>query len=270
MASKGLRWFKIVFCSMLLGGLWRLNEHNTWMSVREMRVNAANPVLEERYWAVLPSRYLRFWPLFMRRAQALALFFEKTNPVLVETRMTGLGSFVTDIKLLSPIMIVEWKGELWCVSKEGRMWNIADRSLWFRDLNLPLKPVWRLQALPFVAEGNLPLPSGVFPSIFSTDAIDEFLKGLGGASWFGGVEEVTLDRRAGDDLFRLRYNRKEQNFMILIQRNKYRWEELSLALEHILDHLARENGDRLIDATYTDKILVRDLPVGAIEGSSRQ
>ena len=258
-----------MFWSMLLGGLWRLNERYTWMSMREMRVNAANPVLEERYWDIFPSQCIRFWPLFMRKSQDVASFLEKTNPVLVKTRMTGMGSFVADIKLLSPRLVVEWKDRVWCISKEGRMWNLADGSFGLRELKIPLKPLWRMLASSVVGEDEQLLPSGVFPSIFSTDAVDDFLRGLGNASWFDDVEEVTVDRRAGDDLFELLYAREGRYCKILIQKDKYEWEYLSIALEHILDRLGKENASRLIDATYKDKIVVKDLPAGAVEGSSR-
>jgi hypothetical protein len=236
--------------------------------MREMSVNAVNLVLEERYWDVFPSQCLRFWPLFIQKSHDVAAFLERTNPVLVETRMTGIGSFVTDIKLLSPRMALEWKGEVWCVSKEGRMWNVSEGSFGL-ELKIPLKPIWRITASSVAGEDEQLLPGGVFPSIFSTDAIDDFLKGLGDASWFDGVEEVALDRRAGDDLFTLRYAREGQIFTILIQKDKYGWEELGLALEHILDSLGRDGGGRLIDATYKDKIVVKDVPAVALEGSSR-
>jgi hypothetical protein len=261
---------------MLLGGLWRLNDRFTWMSMSEIRVNAATPVLEEKYWAVFPSKCLRFWPMFIRKSQDVAVFLERTNPVLVKTRMTGIGSFAVDIDLLSPRIVVEWKGELWCISKEGRMWNLADGSLGLMDLKVPQKPVWRVIVSSVINENEQLMPRGVFPSIFSIDAIDDFLDGLRDAPWFGGVEEVVLDRRAGDYLFKLRYVRDGKDFAILIQSDKYEWEELSLALEQILADLAREDGSRLIDATYWDerqkqnKIVVRDLPADMVEGSARE
>ena len=194
---------------------------------------------------------------------------ERTNPVLVETRMTGISSFVTDIKLLSPHIVVEWKGELWCISKEGRMWNLAEGSFGFREFEIPRKPLWRVPVSSTVSENEQLLPGGVFPSIFSIDAIDDFLEGLSNASWFDGVEEVVLTRRAGDDLFELRYVREGKIFKILIKREKYSWEELSLILEHFLDRLGKEDGSRLIDATYEDKVMVKDLSIDAVEGSSR-
>jgi len=239
------------------------------MSMRAISVNASSPDLEERYWEIFPSRSLRFWPSFMRKARDLEAFLEKTTPVLVNTRMTGLGSFVADINFLSPHVVVEWQGEMWCISEEGRMWNLAERGFGFRDLEIPTRPVWRMQASSLIGESDRALPSGVFPSIFSTEVIDGFLKGFSNASWFDGVEEVALSRRAGDDLFELRYVRDGKNFTILIQKSKHDLEELSLALEYILNRLRLEGGNHLIDATYTDKVVVKSLPAGAREGSSR-
>jgi len=236
--------------------------------MRDISVNAANSILEERYWDVFPSQCLYFWPLFIRKSQDVAAFLEKTNPVFVKTSMTGIGSFAVDIKLLSPHIVVEWKGKSWCISKEGRMWSVDDGSFGFRELKIPQRPIWRVPASSVVSGDELSLPSGVFQSFFSIDAIDDFLKGLGNAPWFDGVEKVDLNRRAGDDLFKLHYVRGGQKFTILIQGNKYNWQELGLALEHILN-LQRGNGDRLIDATYADKIVVKNLSTGAVEGSSK-
>ena len=269
MALRRFRWFKIIIFPMLLGGLWRLNERYVWMSMREVSVNAANPILEERYWDLFPSQCLRFWPLFIRKSQDVASFLEKTNPVIVKTSMMGMGSFVTDIKLLSPHVVVEWQGSVWCISKEGRMWSLSEGSFGFKELRIPQKPLWRVLGSSVVSGDEQFLPGGVFPSIFSIDTIDDFVKGLGSASWFDGVEEVALDRRAGDDLYRLRYVRGGRNYTILIQRNKYEWQELSLALESILDRLQQEDSEHLIDATYKDRIVERKLSTGAVEGSSK-
>ena len=259
MVLSRLLWIKIAFCSVLLGGLWRLNERYAWMSMGEITVIAATPALEERYWDVFPSRCLSFWPLFIRKSQDVAVFLERTNPVFVETRMTGIGSFVVDIKMLSPHIVVEWKGGLWCISKEGRMWSLADGSFGLTDLKIEQKPLWRVLDSSVVNESGQLLPGGVFPSIFSIDAIDDFLNELRDASWFDGVEEIALDRRAGDDLFQLRYVQGGKNHAILIQRGKYEWGELSLALEDILGRLRPEDGSYLIDATYKDKIVVKKL-----------
>ncbi|MDR1622206.1 MAG: hypothetical protein LBS00_07515 [Synergistaceae bacterium] len=246
-----------------------MEERYIWMSMRGVTIKAADPVLEKRFWDIFPSRCLRFWPLFLRRSQAIGAFLERTLPVLVYTRMTGVGKFTTDIKLLSPRVLVEWRKQVWCISQEGRMWNVAERSLEVGGLELPRKPLWRVPFLSGESSGDVSLPQGVFPSLFSVEAIEDFLTGFGNESWFENIEEIVLDRRAGADLFKLRFVRGGQELMILLQKDKYRGRELDIALGLILENLRKEGGNHLIDATYEDKIIVRKLSLSAGEGSSK-
>jgi hypothetical protein len=256
--------------SMLLGGLWRLEERYIWTSMRGLHVKATDPVLEKRFWDIFPSQCLRLWPLFLRRSQAMGAFLERTLPVLVYTRITGVGKFTTDIKLLSPWVLVEWRGQVWCLSKEGRMWNAADRNLKLAGLELPRKPLWKVPSLPGEPSGDLQaLPQGIFPPLFSVRAIEDFLTGFGEESWFENIEEIVLDRRAGADLFKLRLVRGRQEVTILLQKDKYRGRELNIALGHVLENLRKEGSNHLIDATYEDKIIVKKMSSGAGEGSSK-
>ncbi|MDR1977361.1 MAG: hypothetical protein LBQ42_01365 [Synergistaceae bacterium] len=150
------------------------------------------------------------------------------------------------------------------------MWNIADGSLKVAGLELPRKPLWRVPFLPAESSEDVrSLPNGVFPSLFSVDVIEDFLTGFGNEPWFENIEEIVLDRRAGADLFKLRFIRGGQELMILLQKDKYRGRELNIALDHILERLRKEGGNHLIDATYEEKIVVDSLSLGAGEGSSK-
>jgi hypothetical protein len=253
-------WFKFVICPVLLGGLWCLNERFLWMSFRDLSIEAADPVLERRFWDVFPSRSLKFWPFFAQKSKDIEAFLEKTLPMLVDIRMTGFGSFSVRMKMLSPRVIVEWRKEIWCVSREGRMWNTGDRSLWLPGLEIPRSPLWRVASLSEleneINEGELPAPSGVFPALVSIEFIEDFLSSFGGETWFGDVREISLERRAGSDLFRLSLVRGEQEFIILIQRDKYEERDLNDTLASVLETLFEEGGSHLVDATYRDKIVV--------------
>jgi hypothetical protein len=251
-------WIRRIVYPILLGGLWRLNEYYLWMSIRGLSVEAADPVLERRFWDVFPSQSLWFWPLFTWKSKDIEAFLERTLPVLVNIRTTGFGTFAVTIKPLTPRVIVEWRGEIWCISREGRMWHIDDKSLWLPGLEIPKKPLWRAAAFSGPDKDGLPLPGGVFPSLVSTDFIEDFLSAFGGETWFESVEDVSLERRAGADLFRLRLVRGQQEFMILIQRDKYEGKDLRVTLESVLETLFREGGSHQIDATYKNKIVVTD------------
>jgi hypothetical protein len=252
---------------MLLGSVWRLNEYYMWMSLGEYSVVTADPFLEKRFWSVFPEECLRFWPLLPGKLEKVASFFEKALPVTVRTRMTGLGRFSTSMDLLSPWLSIEWDDQIWCVSREGRMWNTSDEDMKLTGLKIPQKPLWRVASSDVSEAARAPLPRGVFPSFFPLETIRGFLEGFEKASWFANVEEIVLEHRGGAVLFRVRYVREKRRFTILIQADRSGWQELNRALEHILERLLQEGGNHLIDATYRDRIVVRSLSAGAGEGS---
>ena len=100
----------------------------------------------------------------------------------------------------------------------------------FVDFEAIKGPIWQLASL----SGDVrPLPSGVFTSPVSVDVVAAFLREYQDYSWFGAVERIVWDRRAGDDLFRLALARGKQRFEILIQQSKYDRQELGAMLEEI-------------------------------------
>lgn len=238
------------------------------MSFQGFTIIVDEPDIERRFWDVLPEGYIRFWPFFIRGSFGIGDFLEKTLPVSVRTRMTGFGSFTTDIKLLSPWLLVEWRNAVWCVAKEGRMWNVADKNIELRGLEIPKKPLWKVSS-GFGGSEKLPMPKGVFPLVFSTDAIENFLLKFGDSSWFGDVSEIALDRRAGAELFKIVLLRGRQEFRILIQEGKYETQDIIMALGHVLKSLFKEGGNYYVDATYDNKIVVSDLPLSDTIGVGR-
>lgn len=259
-----MRWVKFFLIVTFLGSAWRLYEYNEWMSLKHYRVEAENQALERRFWDVFPARSLRFWPFFLKDSEGLEAFLESALPVAVSTRMSEFGRFVTTMRWLTPWLKVRWRGRLWCISREGRMWDSRETEGLFVDFEAIKGPIWQLASL----SGDVrPLPSGVFTSPVSVDVVAAFLREYQDYSWFGAVERIVWDRRAGDDLFRLALARGKQRFEILIQQSKYGGQELGAMLGEILERLAKEDGNHRIDATYEGKIVLQNLPVGPNEGS---
>jgi hypothetical protein len=235
------------------------------MSFRGFTIVVDEPEIERRFWDVMPEGYIRFWPSFIHGSLGVGDFLEKTLPVSVRTRITGFGSFTTDIKLLSPWLLVEWRDAVWCVSKEGRMWNVADENIKIRGLDIPKRPLWKISS---GMEGSA-LPKGVFPLVFSTDAIESFLLKFGDSPWFDDISEIVLDRRAGAELFKIALVHGQQKFRILIQESKYETQDIIMALGHVLKGLFNEGGNYYVDATYDNKIIVSDLPLSDTIGADR-
>lgn len=259
-----MRRVKFLLFVMLLGGAWRLYEYNEWMSLSGYGIEAQSPILERRFWDVFPARSLRFWPFFLRDSEGMEEFLERVLPVSVSTHMTELGRFDTTMKWLVPWLKVRWRDRLWSISREGRMWDAAESDESLINFKAIKGPIWQLASL---SGDTRPLPSGVFTSPVSIDAVVAFLREYQDYPWFGFVEEIVLDRRAGADLFRLNLVRGKQRFELLIQQIKYDGQELGAMLGEILERLAKEKGNHRIDATYEGKILLKSLPGGPNEGS---
>lgn len=253
-----------MLCAAFFGGVWRVYEYFAWLSLHDYTVNVSDPVLEKRFWDVFPSESLRFWPLFLDRAEGLKEFLERRMPVSVSTLMHGMGEFTTTLNWLVPWLKVEWQGRFWYVSKEGRMWDAADPDLFFPGKDVAIGPSWHLSLL---SGDRRPLSAGVFPSPISFEKIEAFLDEYQRCPWFKYVKEIAWERRAGADLFRLNLVRGPQDFVILLQEDKYGRQELGGMLGDVLERLRKEGEHHMIDATYEGKIVLRALPAGAKEGS---
>lgn len=259
---------RVLLVSFILGGAWRLKEYSAWMPLRDYRVDAQSPALEKRLWDVFPSRAFYFWPWFLNDAKNIKEFLERDIPVSVQTQRLGFGKFRTVIRWLSPWLKVSWQGRVWCISKEGRMWDMSDMPVYASYVK---GPVWVLNYEKDAAVSksktdgedeniNNILPSGVFKSPINTDIINKFLKEYQNYEWFEAAEKIILDRRAGMNLFKMQLMHGQQNFEILLQGEKYTGQDLGTAIDDILNKLAHEGGDHVIDATYEGKILLRKLP----------
>ena len=251
--------------SFILGGVWRCYEYRAWLPLSDYKVDAQSPVLEKRLWDVFPARSFYFWPwLVFKDAKNIKDFLERDMPVSVQMQKLGFGKYRTVIRWLTPWIKVAWRGRVWCISKDGKMWNADEMPIYAAQAK---GPVWILNndkknnnvEAEVEVDDNYMIPSGVFKSPVDTRAINKFLSEYQAYDWFSLIDQIIMDRRAGMDLFKIRLALDNQVFEILIQDGKYAGQDLGAAVNDILKKLAREGGNHVIDATYEGKILLRKL-----------
>ena len=244
----------------IAGCVFRIAEYKSWFALKYYRVEAQSQALEQRLWEVFPSRCLTFWPYLLKDSQGLGEFLERDMPVTVETHMEGLGKFRTVINWLKAWVKVQWRGKIWCISRDGKMWlsengrpneDEAGRVIW----KIPEEGGFKLQ------EGiEITTPEfGVFDSPIATEVISDFTEEFRGYKWFDSATEITWERRAGMDLFILKLSHGRQNFELLLQREKYHGQDVGAILDELFSRLITEGGSHIIDATYEGKILLRNL-----------
>lgn len=244
--------------ALIAGCILCVSESRFWFALHDYRIEAQSQMLESRLWEVFPKRCLTFWPYLLKDAGGLRDYLERDMPVEIDTRMTGLGKFMTKIKWLQAWVKVQWRGQVWCISEDGRMW-LSEQGRPNEDEAGKL--IWKIPEqgnLPDEVNLNAPM-IGVFKSPLSTEVIASFLEEFKEFKWFQAADEITWERRAGMNLFTLKLVNKTQKIELLLQREKYPGQYIGSSLEEIFDRIIREGGDRIIDATYEGKIFLRKL-----------
>ncbi len=86
-----------------------------------------------------------------------------------------------------------------------------------------------------------------------------FLADFNSFKWLEAANEISLESRAGMNLFILKISSGTQKFELYLQPDKYPGQDVGQTVEDIFTRLMREGGNHTIDATYEGKILLRGL-----------
>ena len=261
MAARKINWgrvrSKIYLLAMIVGCCVYMVQYKWWFPLKGYKVEAQSNVIEQRLWEVFPRRCLSFWPYLLKDSKGLKEFLERDMPVIVETHMEGLGRFKTKIEWLKAWIKVEWRGKIWCISRDGRMWLFEQGSKNDDTGNL----IWKLPEQGNAPESvNIQAPiSGVFKTPLPTEVIASFLYDFDSFKWFEAASEVSWESRAGMNLFTLKLKNGTQKFELYLQPDKYPGYDVGQTIEDIFAKLKSEGGNHTIDATYEGKILLRNL-----------
>ena len=256
--KKGRRRFLFRLCllAIVAGLVFYFVQYKAWFALSGYRIEAQSSAVEQRLWEVFPRRCLTFWPYLLKDSQGLKEFLESDMPVTVETHMESFGRFVTKIEWLKPWVKVDWRGKIWCISHDGRMWQFEDGSKDDSAGNL----IWKIPESANGEGNNIQVPmSGVFKSPLPTDIFASFLNDFNTFKWFEAANDVTYESRAGMNLFILRLASGSQKFELYLQPEKYPGQDVGQTVDEIFQKLLREGGNHVIDATYEGKILLRGL-----------
>lgn len=230
-----------------------IRDYRYWFSLDDYRVIAQSQIIEQRLWEIFPKRCLTFWPYMYSDAKGIKEFLERDMPVIVDTQSTWTGKFTTKIEWLRAWVKVQWRGKLWCISRDGKMWEDSPGRQNDEDAG---HLVWKINELE---EEEPPHIYGVFKSPLSTEVIADFIDEFRRFKWFDAATEITWERRAGMDLFTLKLSHGAQRFELQLQRGKYSNQEIGINIENIFTGLLKKGGNHIIDATYEGKIVLRNL-----------
>ncbi len=230
-----------------------IRDYRYWFALDDYQIKAQSQIMEQRLWEIFPKRCLTFWPYMYKDAQGIKEFLERDMPVTVETELSWTGKFTTKIEWLRAWVKVQWRGKIWCISRDGKMWEDHPGRQNDEDAG---RLIWKVNE---IEEEEPPHIDGVFKSPLSTEVIASFIDEFRGYKWFDAADEITWERREGMDLFILKLSSGTQKFELQLQRDKYKGQEIGGTIEDIFSRLINEGGNHIIDATYEGKISLRKL-----------
>ncbi|MBQ9419272.1 MAG: hypothetical protein IJU31_02725 [Synergistaceae bacterium] len=261
MAKRKANWkrfrSRLYLLAILAGFVTYFVYYESWFALRGYRVEAQSSAIEQRLWEVFPRRCLTFWPYLLKDSRGLKESLESDMPVIVETHMESLGRFVTKLEWLRAWVRVNWRGKIWCISRDGRMWQFEQGSKADDETG---KLIWNIPEQKHQDGISVQTPmSGVFKSPLPTDIFASFLSEFNTFKWFEAASDVSYESRAGMNLFRLKLASGSQKFELYLQPDKYPNQDVGQTVDDIFLDLLKKGGNHVIDATYEGKILLRDL-----------
>ncbi len=218
---------------------------------------------EEIFWRSLGSEKIRYWPLLFFQKDKITQEIEKIIPVEVDLSLSGFGKFSLGVHPLKPLYVIEWKQTLWYVDKMGKTWKVS------REVNNLIDGISKPDGPVFeVGEGfPVPLPPGVLESredlIYQNhlpmDLIRRWSEEVIGLPWFSILERLVMEKRAGEYYLVLQLKPQKGRIDLLLRAESEKWPEITEALGKIMPGFPQQYCNIYIDATYKDKIVVKDV-----------
>lgn len=248
--------------SFFAGSTFYLFEYFSVLSLKGYILEAPNADVETRFWKLLPSECIRYWPVLVFKSSQIRSLMEKSIPVQVSTEAEGIGLFHTRISYIEPWLMVEWRGKILYLSKEGYMW--APEISAFQITGSPL---WKVsESLNRYSDmGNQDVPDGVFAAMFSVDELKRFDDIFRAQSWYYHVQYISLGRRAGEFILEISLDLNEKKVVLLINGIESKLRQLDILLKQILAQISLDGKEVFIDMSYTDKIVVTKAREGSLK-----
>ncbi len=262
--------FILLLCSLLLGAALSYEEYIQFLSLDSVSVQTGDTEAEVLFWKNLGPWELRYWPVFFFRSADLKKKIESEAPLVFSLRRENVSDFFIEIEPLQPWLRLRWKEKDFFLTRDGRIWETGHPlNKKFSGIRPPTMP-------PFLLSEALPSPAGisgegivVTSTVLPVAFFAEWVSGLETSGWMPHTREVEISRREGNYLLRLNLNIRDRTVRILIRGDQARWKEISSAVSQILHPLQFSGGDLIIDTTYTDRLIVRNVAGGGQEGSGR-
>lgn len=262
-SRKTERRIKIIFLiiallfgiSMSLVSKWHI------FALKGIDAEPENVLPHSAVWCNVTSFQEHFWPALYIAKQNYEKKIEQVYPVQAKLGISSWGTLKLKIDVTEPIIKICWNGKYWYVSENSTIWSedIEENNilLFERLKNVPVLFWGDDRTAPCeigAATGNIKkcaLPIG---------QITAWYENMRSLEWLDKVMAVKAETDDGKQVVRLIFKDKfgHTGVSVLMPDLAENWIVAGLAVNKICPDLQELSENDFIDATYKDKILVKN------------
>ena len=257
---KKRRKILLILTVILFGVFWAAESRYAFFRIRNIEVTPPDILSQRDVWGSLSKYQERYWPLLWvtkdRQSKLIAMY----HPMDVKLNLTGWGCFALDCVPLKPEIKMYWGGKYWYVASDGRVWlasleqkrTVPDKMhkvpllYWSSDRTSPVD----------IAKGN----GNVYVSSLPITKIMEWYGNIESFGWTKHVKYIQAVMRDGKPVVKIVFIPRlpESYLEILFSDDPAEWRDIGAAVKKIFTNLEEMPKKIFIDATYKDKIIVKN------------
>lgn len=246
----------LLLISFLLAFPLKMERSFQFFRLKKLEVKSCPSVRIERILiASLDDSVLRFWPLlFMEKKADLWQEVSSKEPLIVSKKI-GWSKVQFNVRPLEMVLSFRWNDKRWYLSRDGYAWldsHAINEELYgspTEDFSIVIDPS---MAPPVSGDGP------VFTFQYDVSSFVGFIERIASQKWPGRVEAIRLFRQGGLELASIYIKKNNGDYFTVIVDNKRDLPGVSVAVADLLSSGAVSKSGAVMDASYEDKIIVRD------------
>ena len=250
----------LIFLVILFGVFFAAESRYAFFRIRNIEVAPPDILSQRDVWGSLSEYQEKYWPILWLTKEQQCRLISQYHPMDAKISLNGWGLFSLECTPLIPVIQMYWGSKYWYVSSDGRVW--------LTSLNQPGTSSRRVPSLPIlywssdrtspvdVARGS----GNVYLSSLPIAKIMKWYSNIESFGWTKHVKYIQAIMRDGRPVVRVVFipHSQDSYLEIIFSDDPAEWRDIGAAIKKIFTNLAEMPKKIFIDATYKDKIIVKN------------
>ena len=249
-------------CALFIGFVIAAEARFAFMRVTDITLDRRGILPQYAVWGIIDPEHESFWPKLWLARKDYENVIEAYYPVDAKLSLSGWGKFTLSVEPLTPLFKVHWGDKFWYLSESGKLWltSLPENRI-LSDHTAEQRPVlsWGADRSTPIdlsqVHGNIYRSSLPIPLIKNWYAMSEQL------GWSKAVKFIQAGVIEDRPIVRIIFYTSGggSGGQLLLPNESDNWPQTGLAVRKLYGGIANLPPDVLIDGTYKDKILIRNI-----------